>query len=90
MTSVGRVIDPAACPLDDAGFIESCRTQLDRDGVVTIPGFLRDEAVAALVAEAEAARDKAFFTSSTHNVYLTKPDPALAGDHVFNRQITSS
>jgi len=90
MTSVDSVIDPAACPLDSDGFIEDCRIQLDQNGVVTIPGFLHEEAVAALVAEAEAGKHKAFFTSSTHNVYLTKPDPALGPDHVFNRQITSS
>ena len=90
MASVDRVIDLAACPLTDDSFIESCRLQLDRDGVVTIPGFLREQAVADLVSEAESAKDKAFFTSSTHNVYLTKPDPGRDADHVFNRQITSS
>ena len=88
--SVARVIDLAACPLEDAGFISDCREQLDRDGVVTIPGFLHEEAVAALVAEAEQGKEQAFFTSSTHNVYLTGPEPDRGMDHVFNRQITSS
>ena len=85
-----RIIDPQACPLDDPAFIADCRRHLDEAGVVTIPGFLRQQAVADLVAEAESAAPEAFFTSSTHNVYLTPPDPALAADHVFNRQITSS
>lgn len=90
MMSVARVIDLAACPLEDAGFISGCRAQFDQDGVVTIPGFLHEEAVAALVAEAEQGKDQAFFTSSTHNVYLTGPEPDRGMDHVFNRQITSS
>ena len=89
-TSVEGVIDLAACPIGDAGFIASCRDQLDSDGVVTIPGFLTADAVRDLVAEAEAGRKDAFFTSSTHNVYLTPPRPELGEDHVFNRQITSS
>ena len=33
--------------------------------------------------------DEAFFTASTHNVYLTDPDPSLANDHAFNRQVVS-
>ena len=43
-----------------------------------------------LVAEAEAESPNAFFTSSTHNVYLTPPRPELGAAHVFNRQISSS
>ena len=84
------VIDTDACPLDDDGFIDALRRRLARDGVITIPGFLRPDAVSALVTEAESQAQNAHFTSSTHNVYLTPTDPALAGDHVFNRQITSS
>ena len=84
------VIDTDACPLDDDGFIDACHRRLQRDGVITIPGFLRPDAVSALVTEAESQVQNAHFTISTHNVYLTPTDPALAGDHVFNRQITSS
>ena len=84
------VIDTDACPLDDDGFIDACHRRLAWDGVITIPGFLRPDAVSALVTEAESQAKNAHFTSSTHNVYLTPTDPALAGDHVFNRQITSS
>ena len=57
-----------------------------RGTACTIPGFLRSDAVSALVTEAES-HPNAHFTSSTHNVYLTPTDPALAEDHVFNRQI---
>ena len=90
MPDIDEVIDLSACPLGDAGFITACRNQLDRDGVLTIPGFLRETARRNLVAEAEAESPNAFFTSSTHNVYLTPPRPEFGGDHVFNRQISSS
>ena len=90
MPDIDKVIDLSACPLGDEGFITACRDQLDRDGVVTIPGFLREAARKALVAEAEAESPNAFFTSSTHNVYLTPPRPELGAAHVFNRQIYSS
>ena len=77
-------------PLSVSGFRDACRNQLDRDGVLTLPDFLRQNAIDALVSEAESQKHLAFYTSAKHNVYLTKPDPALGDGHVFNRQITSS
>ena len=40
-----RLIDPQACPLQDRAFITACRQRLDKTGVVTIPGFLRQQAI---------------------------------------------
>ena len=31
-----------------------------------------------------------FYADTTHNVYLTDPDPSLPADHSFNRQIIST
>ena len=90
MSRIDHVIDLSACPLGDDGFIAACRDRLDRDGVLTIPGFLQEAARLELVAEAEAESPNVFFTSSTHNVYLTPPRPELGDAHVFNRQISSS
>lgn len=84
------IINLDACPLSVSGFSDACRNQLDRDGVLTLPDFLRQNAIDALVSEAESQKHLAFYTSAKHNVYLTKPDPALGDGHVFNRQITSS
>ena len=84
------IINLDACPLSVSGFRDACRNQLDRDGVLTLPDFLRQNAIDALVSEAESQKHLAFYTSAKHNVYLTKPDPALGDGHVFNRQITSS
>jgi phytanoyl-CoA dioxygenase PhyH len=46
---------PAARPL-----IEECRTQLDRDGLCLLPGFLAPAEVARVVAEAEEGLPEAF------------------------------
>jgi hypothetical protein len=54
------------------------------------PGFLQSGAVDMLVAEAEAQKHNAYFTASSHNVYLSEPRPDLDASHVFNRQIISS
>ena len=84
------IINFDACPLNTSGFRDACRKQLDRDGVLTLPGFLHQTAIESLVEEAENQRHLAFYTSASHNVYLTKPDLELAEGHIFNRQITSS
>ena len=90
MMALEDIINLDACPLSDIDFRNSCRNQLDRDGVLTLPNFLRQTAINTLVAEAESQKHLAFYTSASHNVYLTKPDPELDENHIVNRQITSS
>ena len=82
MAQLYDIIDQQNCQLEDDSFITHCRATLDQDGVLTIPGFLKEEAISRLVAEAEAGKPDAFFTSSTHNVYLTPKRDDLADDHV--------
>ena len=89
-SSLSKLIDLTIHPLDDAGFIRSCRDQLDQNGVLSLSGFLQPHVLDQLAQEAAAAEDQAYFTASTHNVYLTPPDPNLSGDHIFNRQVVST
>ena len=90
MPELDTIIDVDASPIADERFVSRCRDQLDADGVVTIPGFIRPAALNALVAEAEAEKKNAYFATSTHNAYLTPPRDDLPANHVFNRHITSS
>jgi hypothetical protein len=43
-----------------------------------------------IVAEMASRESEAFYADSTHNVYLTEPDPELSSDHAFNRQVRST
>ena len=90
MTQLDQIINLDIHPIGDEAFGIECATKLERDGVLTLPQFLNADTIAALVNEAEATQDQAYFTASTHNVYLTPRDDALGDDHVFNRQVTSS
>jgi len=90
LPELAEVIDLDACPIDDRTFIERCMAGLRTEGVLTLPGFLRPEAIKALVTEAEAKKHLAYFTTSSHNVYLCETQPELGDDHVFNRQVRSS
>ena len=89
-TALDTIVDTARYPLGDPALVARCAEALDRDGAITLPGFLTTETLAELVAEAEAEADNAFYTASTHNVYLTPVDDSLPPDHVFNRQVVSS
>ena len=75
--NLGDVIDLDACQLGNKKFVVSCKKTLAEDGVLTLPGFLRAEAIETLVTEAETQKPNAYFTASTHNVYLTEPSPNL-------------
>ena len=88
--SLETIVDLQRHPLSDEAFRTASRQALDGDGVLMLKGFLREDVLAALVAEAARNEDQAFFATSTHNVYLTPQNPDLGTDHVFNRQVVST
>lgn len=83
-------IDTELHPIADNDFAGACKAQLDADGVLVLEGFFRPESVDQIVAESMRQHDRVFYAGSTHNVYLTPPDPEHAHDHPFNRQVESS
>ena len=85
-----RIIDTRRFPIDQPWFQTECRSALDREGVLTLPGLLKPATLVALIKEARQGEPDAFYASSSHNVYLTPPDPDLSAAHVFNRQIVST
>ena len=83
-------VDLARHPIDDAGYRTTCRNELARTGVLVLARFFTDDAVGRVVDEFSGREDQAFYAGSTHNVWLTDPNPSLGDDHVFNRQVTST
>ncbi len=77
-------------PLDDPGYRDRCRYELEAAGVLVLDGFFTSGAVAGVVAASADRESEAYYAASTHNVYLTPPDPGLPGSHPFNRQVASS
>src|SRR6266852_1970865 len=57
------------------------REQLDRTGGCELPGFLKPEAVAILVREADSLAARAYHSVVTGTPYLAVPDPSLPEDH---------
>lgn len=50
-----------------------CRDQLHADGCCTLAGFLRPDAVTAMIQVSEDEKEKAWASDQSHNVYFTEP-----------------
>lgn len=87
---VTSAIDTTAHPIQDAAYAARCRDRLDATGALILTGFFADEAIDAICRESEGREDEAYYTATSHNVYLTAADDTLGSDHTFNRQVESS
>ena len=87
---ISHHIDASRHRIDDPGYQQRCKATLDSDGALVLAGFFAAESIAAVVDEFDGRSGEAFYAASTHNVYLTPQDPALAEGHPYNRQVASS
>lgn len=85
-----QIIDQKVYNLLDTDFVQKCKKDLDQNGVLTLSNFLNADTLKELVAEAEESASQAYYTNSTHSVYLTKIDDKFGLDHVINKQVVSS
>lgn len=85
-----RALNTARHAIADPAYAASCRTELDDVGALVLPEFFTAAAIDQVVAQSLPREADAYYADSTHNVYLTPPDPNLPDGHVFNRQIVST
>lgn len=71
---------------DYAALIADGRRQVAERGLCLFPGFLRREAVAAIVAEAERLTPRAFRREQLLDAYDRNPPPELPEDHPRRRR----
>jgi hypothetical protein len=76
--------------LDDPNLSRACREQFDTEGICVLPGFLRGEAVEALVRESDALAPLAHRSATSATVYLSGADRALPADDLRSRTLDSS
>lgn len=88
--NAGSPIDTGLHAIRDAAYAARCRHTLDNSGALVLANFFRSAAIYEIVEQVAAHESDAFYAGSTHNVYLTPPDPGLPDDHPFNRQVVSS
>ncbi len=77
-------------PITDPAFLDRCKATLDRDGALSLPGFLTREAVEKVTRDGLAKIGEAYFCVNHHNVYVTPKNAELPADHALNRQVISS
>lgn len=83
-------LDTIRHPITDGAYVAQCRDRLDRDGALVLRGFATARAIDRIVAESAPREPDAYYTGTTHNVYLTPSDDRLPDDHTYNRQVDSS
>ena len=82
MTAAGvRHVQSSSHAIADSEYIDQCRRTLDTEGALVLRGFFTPDAVQQVLDASDRLQAEAFFTTtSTHNVYLTPPDPNLPPD----------
>jgi hypothetical protein len=84
------LMNKAAYPIESNDFRAECKKTLAENGALVLPNFLNEKTIQAIIEEGEAKKSLAWFTQSTHNVYLTHVDPNYDSGHARNKQVSSS
>eukprot|EP00091_Calanus_sinicus_P001419 TRINITY_DN11400_c0_g1_i1.p1 TRINITY_DN11400_c0_g1~~TRINITY_DN11400_c0_g1_i1.p1 ORF type:complete len:133 (-),score=30.70 TRINITY_DN11400_c0_g1_i1:33-431(-) len=83
-------------PVDDVNtqefrtLLKKTRDTYEKDGIVTLPNFILQDAIEKSVAEVERAKGSEWFTKSTHNVFLDSGDDSFSKDHIRNRELPTT
>ena len=71
--------------------VQRCREELATGGMFNLPGFVREDALAAAVAELRPRLENgAFRHARRHDIYFGAPQPDLPADHGARREIETS
>ena len=89
-----NLVDLARYPIADldrgegAAFLETCQTQMDRDGWCNFDGFIRPDALEALAEEANALLPSAEALTIKRTIYQGAADPSRSEDDLKRREYT--
>ena len=83
-------INQTQYPIENQAFREACQQSLKQDGALVLPNFLQEQVIQAIVDEGNLKKDSAFYTQSSHNVYLNEIDSNFPLEHARNQQVNSS
>ena len=86
MNEIAKILDLERYPLDDASrtgeLIQSCRLELEQNGMFNLEGLMRPAAVTTAVEELKPLMDTVSFTHSRwHNIYFEPHIDGVAEDH---------
>lgn len=87
MAIIHDIVDLGRYPIDRPGspayrrMIGDLQRDLDRDGCAVLPGFVHEEGLTRLVAEADSVAGQGHKSFSRTNAYFGKDDPTLPQGH---------
>ena len=90
MTLLSEIVDLENNPLDSSSFRKQCKATLDKTGALVLDGFIKASAINSVKQDGLDNQNLAYYTSNSHNIYLTPTDLDFPDDHPRNRQINSS
>ncbi len=76
--------------ISNQSYKANCKALLDDKGVLILPEFISEQALAVIKSDGANKINEAYFCNSNHNVYLTPPDTAYDMEHPRNREVISS
>ena len=92
--NISKIVNTDLYPIDkgpeDSRFVDFAReihASYQQCGIVTLPGFLRSEAIAGITKELNCKSDQAFITDTEHNVYLDDGHQGFPPDHIRNKAL---
>ncbi len=85
-----KIVHLESYPIDQQHFVDQCKKQLDDTGALVLPNFLTAQSIKDVVQEGIDNQHLAFYSTSSHNVYLKESDPQYADNHVRNKLVNSS
>lgn len=88
--NLAHIINLQDYPIADKAFQHQSRQTIMKNGVLNLPNFLKPEALKMIKQEGIENKDKAYFKSNSHNIFLTAADDSYTEDHAYNRQVESS
>ncbi len=90
LSTLQDLVDLDNFPITQPTFQQNSKRQLDENGVLVLPGFLRPNVVSSIARQAQQCASLAYYTNSDHNIYLAPTDPNYALTHPRNRKVRSS
>lgn len=87
---LSRIADLDRYPLSQETFNARCKKQLDQQGALVLEHFLLPDAIKSIESDGDAQQALAFYTKSSHNIYLRPSNPDFPANHPRNRQVASS
>ena len=94
MLQLKDVIDSEKYPVwsaeNDSVFFEEARANFKQNGLISLPGFIRESALTSMIEESDQLAPSAFYNSLTGNAYLEKENESFPEGHAHRMVETTT